>query len=437
MGNDHKSWIGKSTKKNLLALTLGLLAALLLMEVLLSFFPNKFTDYNSTYSYEPHALMGEMPVPNQNALYKGECFETAPRSNSLGFRDNEWIKDEKFKIGILGDSFMQALHAPEGTYLAAMLEKILGVQVLNAGVSGNGILHEYILYKEYIKEYNPKLVVLFFYTGNDLRDSSKALSQKFNPSVASVKPRAYIKDGDVKISAPRGDSLKYRVRNLIKRHCKSCMALYMLYLLPRYDYTMGMPLDYQVYLSPENTLWSEAWEITEHFLVLMKEEVELSGGEFVMVTIPDYMRVSDIWEDEFKRETGLSEVPEGFDPFNPLNRLRIIVDRNNIRFLELESRFNQYKDSFGLRPPYFSFRCDGHWNPLGHFLAANVLTEYLLNNHLIPLDDEKKEEINNRVKRNLGIEPSKVLGDENYSGIYSKGVFKGVVDIPGLMYLDE
>ena len=69
----------------------------------------------------------------------------------------------------------------------------------------------------------------------------------------------------------------------------------------------------------------------------------------------------------------------------------------------------------GIAQPVFNFYCDGHYNPVGHYLAANGLAEYLLQQGLV---DEKA------IRRNpdyLDKSPEELLGPEAYKAIFVEG----------------
>ena len=93
-------------KKDIFALTFGLMISFIMLEILLRIYPldlmrdDVYTRYDKDVSW--------MPMPNQRAKLYISCLKISPIIfNSNGFRDKEWIQDENYKIAVLGDSFMQ------------------------------------------------------------------------------------------------------------------------------------------------------------------------------------------------------------------------------------------------------------------------------------------------------------------------------------------
>lgn len=180
---------------------------------------------------------------------------------------------------------------------------------------------------------------------------------------------------------------------------------------------------------PEDTDWSEGWKLTEYFLVQLKEAVNSYGGKFIMVLIPEYMRTSKTWEQEWKQYTGIEEIPAGFSVDRPLINLCKLTSKNNIPLFEPELFIQTYIEDHNLTTPSLSYRCDGHNNPLGHFLYANLFAQYLLENDFIPMDAMKKSKILEDIKTNLKLDPSTILTAKGYHQIYRGGFFAGQTNI--------
>src|SRR5262249_17641440 len=99
----------------------------------------------------------------------------------------------RFRIAVIGDSFVESSGLPEDLSFTRMIEKHLGgcpalgsnrAEVLNLGVSGYGTAQQYLLLHRAI-DFRPNLVLLVFYAGNDIADNSRILS------IESQKERPY------------------------------------------------------------------------------------------------------------------------------------------------------------------------------------------------------------------------------------------------------
>ena len=131
-----------------------------------------------------HAPLVEMNVPV--AEHANGAFRF--RTNNLGLRRNSDTVAQKtsnlFRVLVLGDSqtdgyvdneesFCQLLEQSLSTQLAPFGQR---AEVLNAGVVGYSPAQEFLWYQQHGTELEPDLVLVIFYTGNDvveLRDPSK------------------------------------------------------------------------------------------------------------------------------------------------------------------------------------------------------------------------------------------------------------------------
>lgn len=190
---------------------------------------------------------------------------------------------------------------------------------------------------------------------------------------------------------------------------------------------------WEVFIPPRRKEYQDAWKITEEILIDFKKEVEADKGKLLVVAIPEYLMTSESWKDQIKKYTGLTKVPKGSDPFYPVSRLKKIVQRQGILFFDLTPYFLKYRDRFNLKYPYFSFWCDGHWNPVGHFLASNLIAKYLIGQVQIPLSEEDKERLSEKIDKNLALSPLDILGEQAYRQIYSHGVYRGSSNISRIL----
>ena len=109
--------------------------------------------------------------------------------NSNGLRDIEHdIKKpiNTIRIAILGDSFAEArsLNLNDTFWnklnlnQCANFHKGKKIEVINFGVSEYGTTQQYLTLKNNVWKYDPDLIILAFYSGNDISDNLKALSKK-------------------------------------------------------------------------------------------------------------------------------------------------------------------------------------------------------------------------------------------------------------------
>ena len=142
--------------------------------------------YPSFYDLDQHR--GNALHPNAEGWYRDEG-ESYVQINSQGLNDREHEIAKPagtFRIAVLGDSYTEAFQVPRENAFWAVLEKQLSscpafkgtkVEVINLGISGHGTAQEYLTLKHHGWRYSPDLVLVAFYTGNDVRNNSRALEK--------------------------------------------------------------------------------------------------------------------------------------------------------------------------------------------------------------------------------------------------------------------
>lgn len=425
----------KDILKNLTALFIGLSVVFVVAEVILRLFP-KATFPMGSISCEKDMDVGYKFTPNQESFYRTSCFNIYPiRTNSLGFRDNVWDQGRGFKIAVLGDSLMHAREVSEGDHTSAVLEKLLNVEVMNTGVSGYGTVTESLVYKKFLSPLKPEIVILFFTPGNDVANNHCGLT-RMTETKTLYQACGNVVNDEVKIDYSfryndSGPPKKSFIKNFLKSYCVSCVSINE--WIKRYVSGISYDLTLPVFTPPKSREWQEAWKITEKTLVDLNNEVKANNGKLIIVPFPDYMMISRNWRDEIREHRGLKEIPKDFDPFYPANRLQGFAQINGIDLLRLDPEFLFYRDKFNLPPPYFSYWCDGHPNPVGHFLASNMVAGYLISNRLVPVSDEEAKVLLGRIEKNISLSPKEILGNEAHSQVYNNGVYRGSSNIGGLL----
>lgn len=432
----------KNALNSLTAIFVGIIVSLILSEIILRSVPNRFTGYKNTFSRRADKEMGLLNVSNQKSSWNSACFRIYPiRTNSLGFRGREWNTNTNFKIAVLGDSFIEALEVPDGNTTSDILKQLLNTEVLNLGFSGYGTVAELLCFKKFLKPLKPNIVILFFYTANDIRDNSCVLT-KLAVGEKIYLPCSYISNGEVKDETNFIDPYKVsqlnssplqEIKNYISKYFVSYRVIRTILKDSRKYIRASLPTDAYVDMPPKAKDWDDAWKITEKKLIDLNNEIKTNGGILVIVSIPDYLRISKDWKQDFLKEVRANKVPENFDPFLPLKNLEQIIQKHNILFLKLEPYFIEYRDKFNVKQPYFSYWCNGHWNPVGHFLTANIVAKYLIEQDLIFIEKYQKVKVLNKIKKNLSLSPEKILGQKAYEQIYGHGLYSGSSNIDKLM----
>jgi len=89
--------------------------------------------------------------------------------------------------------------------------------------------------------------------------------------------------------------------------------------------------DNLVYLAPTNTVWNDAWQVTEGLVVRMRDDVTRSGAKFVVVTLSNGPQVlpDPRAREVFMQRFGISDL------FYPDNRIKSLGEREGVSVITL------------------------------------------------------------------------------------------------------
>lgn len=301
------------------------------------------------------------------------------RFNSDGFRGPSRPRAKPpgtVRIAIVGDSQIAAIATAEENTLVARLEALLAEaspevewEVFNFGVSGASPGQELVLYRELVREYDPDVVVVALYEGNDFSDNSHELSSN---------QRIYLElVGDeltTRPFAPRGGGftrwLNENSRFYVWQKKQVGQMTRNLSDAATFRGPAGGLLAFSTADRPD---LDRAWRLLERTLVAFRDEVETDGAVFVLLEIPDGSRFyPDVWA---RRTAALP----GLDPLHATRRLEAIVARHSIDTLSLTDGF---ADAIGGRPSddedaWLYYGATSHLNVPGNALAAEELFRHL------------------------------------------------------------
>ncbi len=342
-------------------------------------------------------IVGHRLRPNLRGYYVEEGFSRY-RTNSHGLRGPEVSLAKPagvFRIAVLGDSYVEALQVEEEATFCRQLEsRLRKVEVLNFGVSGFGTAQEYLTYIHYVRPFRPDLVLLVMCPGNDIADNSRALSGGY--------PRPYfvLEGGGLKLDNSFLESRRHRVLSrwgplyyFVTDHSALAQAFDRwrrrtagrLAPSPAANAAptsagveAGLALG--MYGPPETAPLREAWAVTERLLLELARAVRDDGSSFVLMTVTTGGQV-----DAAAREQALQEHPE-WDLDYADRRLGQFAEEHGIPALILVQPFLEYHRKTGVKLHGFEDVSRGHWNPEGHRLAAELMSEFLRTRGLVPTE---------------------------------------------------
>jgi hypothetical protein len=325
--------------------------------------------------------VGKTYIPGfADRVYVEECdCRIDIRFNREGFRGADVAIEKPAgvrRVAVLGDSMIAAIATPEPATMVSRLEALLNEfepqttwQVQNFGVSGSSTAQELLLYRRRVRAYQPDVVVLAFYVGNDLADNSNELS---------TNPRIYFKLADdgslVRLPFSVGRAKRSAWVNRYSRFYvwqKQAVAR----IAESSRVADGATF---VYASdPAPPAIDRAWKLTERLVAELARDVQADGARFVVVEVPAAPQVYDDRWAEVVGRAGVAKLT--VEREMPTIRLQRICDGLGLPFLRLLDGFRRFAPhaSSDLLDERAYFGGRSHFNPAGNEVAAKTLYEQL------------------------------------------------------------
>ncbi|MDQ2693571.1 MAG: hypothetical protein M3Y68_16155 [Chloroflexota bacterium] len=363
----------------------------------------------------PHPILGWVLQPNTTYLYKIPEGKVSVTYNSQGWRDIEHAvekPDGVFRILVLGDSFMEANSVELEKTFHRQVEKLARetasqVEVINLGVSGYGTLQEYLAFQHMGQLYEPDLVILGFFDGNDVINNSRELASILTEpgQVTNARPFLDLNEASRWVITPVDFEAAQRSYTenkaaLEARRNKLTEKLALLRL-----FTSGMaripildelgsqegqstPVDrnqYEMALMGVNYCvepaeFTRAWKATERIFARFNEEIKAHGAKLVIFTVPAVEEVSPEYMEAVKDDVAFPE-KLCLEKAPGHVRLSHILMKLDIDQIPLLSDFRTMMRENGIN----LYQTDLHWNPEGHALAAERVVSELIRRGLLPV----------------------------------------------------
>jgi hypothetical protein len=291
-------------------------------------------------------VVGKRYVPG----WEGRVFvdeagrEVTFRFNRDGFRGPDRPRAKPpgtRRIAVVGDSMISAMATDEDETLVRRLEVSLGarwpdehVEVLNFGVSSSSTGEELALYRRLVADYEPDLVLLAFFVGNDFSDNSRRLTQA---------PRIYFDLDDAgalrREWAPSAPGPLTRWLNLHSRfYVWQKRAFRILHGSLRAFAGSGDPGS-RIFEPPNDPDLAHAWDLLAALLRQFQKDTASRASRFAVLVIPCADQVhDDLW-------TGLVAQAGArgrqLDRLQPQRRLAEIARAAAIPLLDLTPAFRR------------------------------------------------------------------------------------------------
>jgi hypothetical protein len=253
-------------------------------------------------------------------------------------------------------------------------------EIINAGVIGWGTAQELLFHRHEGYKYEPDLVLLMFYVGNDMQDNTIHLDVPqrrpyftWSQVENSLGPLTYLGDPEPE------EQDTFSIKGMLQASSAYWIAKSILMRSPvvaKLLIEKGIGIDfsylYDIYLSDYSPELEEGWAVTLALLKQLRDEVEAQDAKLVVVLIPSIAQVDEnMWE--LARDTYLPMGAEA-DPDKPDTILLNFLEEEGFSYLHLLPHFREQPAQ--LRESLYLYH-DGHWDVEGHRLTSQLIYDYL------------------------------------------------------------
>lgn len=356
-------------------------------------------DFTTPYVHDPHCGVRLKPGHTFWNLSEGRVRVT---TNQEGLRDREHARSKPpgtVRIAVLGDSFAEAQQVEQHAAFWSILESELNrqpvmagqtVEVLNFGISGYGTTEALQMLRHTVWGYEPDLVLLAFFPGNDvhnnsreleddpgrpyfdLRDDRLVLDESFVnlPATRRFRESRWLQFKDRLICSSRVLSLLYRARDTICRRAEFQAAP-----ASATQAAGEVGLDMLAFAPPGDGPWEYAWNLTGRILDQMAREVRERNARFLVVVLNSGQQVSPDPEviGTLAATLGSSDLDY------PDRRLREFADHSDFALITLTPpmRLRAQREQIYFHGFPNTRPGEGHWNERGHRAAGELIAEEL------------------------------------------------------------
>ena len=373
----------------------GVLVALILLEIGARFLPPPYENFDEAADICSNQL-GWRGRPFFETTVETDDYVHDLALNSVGMHDEEHPQPkmaDTYRILVLGDSFMRAHQVRETETSHQILEDLLNknddsqrFEVISAGVDAWGTVQELLYYRSEGRLYEPDLVILMFYLGNDIDDNLPGRGRTLNgrncyaPFFAlcgdelDTSPWLYAPGvRPATGECPSGRKALSNILGKIYQTSRLYTQIEPLFASSRLPQASALE-----YYAQENELFDYGLQLTAELVQQLDKEVKGDGAEFMAVIISPASLIDFARMDSNEREAVYQSLPfmrraEQIDP--PNQYLTKVLSDEGVRTLDLLPSFVAYIDESG-EPLHFEY--DKHWNAAGNRLTAETIYSWLI-----------------------------------------------------------
>lgn len=356
---------------NFLVLFVTVLIVLALVEIVVRVF-DLAPQYGTSKMFVEDEILDYRMKPNFTGRFVKHEVDIFLRTNSYGLRDEEYYgkKPRDFNILALGDSFTWGAYGTElkQTYVK-LLERMINenlksrnYRVINAGVPGYGTDQELLYLENYGQQFEPDLVMLSFFVGNDFFDNMQ--SGEFGVNDGVLVP---IKVEQSKIVKFRNFLLfRFRSYRAIERGFTALFGNFV-------SNTLGKDIQHDsreisLFKKPIDEQTKMQFDKTKKILDEMNSYAKTRNIKFVIIIIPLDYQVNNELKEKFIKDNFKDN---NFDIEQPQKVIIEWAKRNNIAVIDLIPELSKSEQNL-----YWRF--NGHFNEKGNEEVANIIHNELI-----------------------------------------------------------
>lgn len=388
----------RSAIKNIPVAIFGCVAALILLEIGARQLPPPIKGpVNESEVCAPQ--LGWRGKPHYQTTVATEGYYHDLSLNSRGMHDSEHAlpkPENSFRVLLLGDSFVQAVQVKESETTHHILEARLNeaipqqqVEVISAGAGGWGTAQQLIYYRQEGRQYNPDLVLLMFYLGNDVKDNlpGRGITVDGHNCYAAyftlcpdnrLDTTPWVYAPGLEPAVGRCGSAQKVVNNTLGKLYQSSRLYAQIEPLFAPNPIEASMLDFYI---GRNETFDYALQLTVALVDQLQQEVRQDGAKFGVVLISPLALLEFTQMDKTEREEIYQRLPamkraEEIDP--PNQQLAQVFSNQGSPVLDLLPVFIEHTQQTD-QPLYFEQ--DKHWNPAGNRLAGQAIYRWLVDTY--------------------------------------------------------
>ena len=378
----------KNFTRNLCLLLCSILVTFIMTEFYFRMFdPHEHFRSEHSIFFEYNDTLGWQLIPNKSGVFSSKNeFRSVVTINSAGMRDsNRQINktNGEKRIAVLGDSFTAGMNVDDKDVFTKILENVLlkNAEVLNFGVDGYGPTQEYLLLKSKALHYEPDLVVMVIYMGNDF-DDIVGLSDLFD---GYKRPQAVLNKRDkidlINIPIPRTEDRNFRKKDHACDLPQSHLVNFFdkcLHELKKNKYVVeNMPTELRICKKNPDKQTIDAFNLMRSIVNKTNFLCKKNGCRFMVIAAPTIVQVyNNVFWPKIVKKYNLNT--DNYDLEAPNKALAKMCEILDIPFLDLTLALRDAARK-GDNVYYYE---NQHWNRKGHHVVAETISKFIESNHL-------------------------------------------------------